>query len=72
MCSAPAKGTNRKLKLLWLGVGKTDFPYQPAVEFDEYLKGKGLSHTALVTEGGHTWMNARHYLAETLQLYFQP
>lgn len=70
--TADAKGTNKKLKLLWLGVGKADFLYQPAVEFDEYLKGKGLAHTSLVTEGGHTWMNARHYLAETLQLYFQP
>jgi hypothetical protein len=24
-----------------------------------------------LTDDGHTWMNARHYLAETLQLYFQ-
>lgn len=70
--AADAKATNRKLKLLWLGVGKTDFLYPQAVEFDEYLKGKGLAHQSLVTEGGHTWMNARHYLAETLQLYFQP
>jgi enterochelin esterase-like enzyme len=69
---ADPKATNKKLKLLWLGVGKTDFLYQQAVEFDEYLKGKGLVHQSLVTEGGHTWMNARHYLAETLQLYFQP
>lgn len=63
--------TNAKLKLLWLGVGKEDFLYEPAVKFDDYLKEKKLVHQSLVTEGGHTWMNARHYLSETLQLYFK-
>ena len=58
-------------KLLWLGVGKDDFLYQPALNFEGYLKGKNIAHQSLVTEGGHTWMNARHYLAETLQLFFK-
>ena len=69
---ANPKATNQKLKLLWLGVGKTDFLYQPAVEFDAYLNSKSIQHRSLVTEGGHTWMNARHYLAETAQLFFKP
>ena len=69
--AADPKATNKKLKLLWLGVGKSDFLYKQAVEFDDYLKGKKIEHQSLVTEGGHTWMNARHYLAETLQLYFK-
>ncbi len=69
--AADPKATNRQLKLLWLGVGKDDFLYKQAVEFDEYLKGKNIAHQSLVTEGGHTWMNARRYLAETLQLYFK-
>lgn len=69
--AADPMATNKKLKLLWLGVGKSDFLYKQAVEFDEYLKGKGIEHRSLVTEGGHTWMNARHYLAETLRLYFK-
>ena len=63
--------TNKKLRLLWLGVGKADFLYQQARTFDEYLKAKKIEHQSLVTEGGHTWMNARHYLSETLQLYFK-
>ncbi len=63
--------TNRKLKLLWLGVGTEDFLYKQAVEFDQFLKEKKIDHKSLVTGGGHTWMNARHYLAETLQLYFK-
>ncbi len=63
--------TNSKLKLLWLGVGKDDFLYQPAVDFEKFLTEKSIQHHSLTTEGGHTWMNARHYLTETLQLYFQ-
>lgn len=69
--AADPKATNKKLKLLWLGVGKADFLCKQAVEFDDYLKGKNIEHQSFVTEGGHTWMNARHYLAETLQLYFK-
>ena len=69
--AAKPEETNAKLKLLWSGVGKEDFLYDPAVKFDEYLKEKKIVHQSLVTEGGHTWMNARHYFAETLQLYFK-
>ena len=63
--------TNARLKLLWLGVGSEDFLYQPAVAFEAYLKEKQIKHKSLTTGGGHTWMNARHYLAETLQLFFK-
>lgn len=69
--SADPDATNRQLKLLWLGVGTDDFLYKQAVTFDEYLKEKHIQHKSLITGGGHTWMNARHYLAETLQLYFK-
>ena len=64
-------GTNGKLKLLWLGVGKEDFLYNDARVFDEFLTAKGIRHTSLTTDGGHTWMNARAYLAETLPLFFR-
>lgn len=70
--AAQPNSTNQKLKLLWLGVGKTDFLYTQAVEFDDYLNRKGIHHQSLITEGGHTWMNARHYLAETAQRFFKP
>ncbi|MDB6071829.1 MAG: putative esterase [Verrucomicrobiales bacterium] len=69
--TADAAATNDRLKLLWLGVGREDFLYKPAVEFEAYLKEKNIRHTWLETGGGHTWMNARHYLAETLQLFFK-
>ena len=68
---ADAATTNARTKLLWLGVGKSDFLYQQAVTFNGYLTDKKINHVELITEGGHTWMNARHYLAETLQRFFQ-
>lgn len=69
--AADPAAANRQFKLLWLGVGKTDFLHAQASAFDQYLTSKQIAHRSLVTEGGHTWMNARHYLAETLQLYFK-
>ena len=65
------EAANQQLKLLWLGVGREDFLYRQAVTFDEFLTEKKIQHKSLVTDGGHTWMNARHYLTETLQLYFK-
>ena len=69
--SASPQVTNQRLRLLWLGVGDEDFLYKQAVTFEEFLKQKKIEHKSLVTGGGHTWMNARHYLTETLQLYFK-
>ena len=69
--AADPAATNRELKLLWLGVGKGDFLYAQATAFMDYLTAKQIEHRTLITEGGHTWMNARHYLADTLQLYFK-
>lgn len=63
--------TNAQLDLFWLGVGKSDFLYEPAVTFNQLLTDRGIAHEEVITEGGHTWMNARHYLAETLQRIFK-
>ncbi len=69
--SADPAATNRQLKLLWLGVGKDDFLFPQASAFIDLLAARKIEHRKLITEGGHTWMNARHFLAETLQLYFK-
>lgn len=69
--SADPVAANRQLKLLWLGVGKADFLYPQAIAFMDLMKERKLEHQTLITEGGHTWMNARHYLHETLQRYFK-
>jgi enterochelin esterase-like enzyme len=63
--------TNKQLKLLWLGVGNEDFLYKQAVTFMDLLKEKKIEQKNLITTGGHTWMNARHFLTETVQLFFK-
>jgi enterochelin esterase-like enzyme len=69
--SADPAEINKQLKLLWLGVGNEDFLYKNAITFDELLKEKKIEHKLLVTAGGHTWMNARLFLNETLPLFFK-
>ena len=60
-----------QLKLMWFGVGTSDFLYQNVLDHQNYFDEKGLSYEKMFTEGGHTWMNARTYLAETLQKFFK-
>jgi enterochelin esterase family protein len=63
--------TNKAMKLLWISVGSDDFLYKPTLEFIDFLKAKKVDHKALITAGGHTWMNVRNYVAQTVQLLFQ-
>ncbi|WP_373548745.1 alpha/beta hydrolase-fold protein [Haliscomenobacter sp.] len=63
--------TNKQLKLLWVGVGDEDFLYKGTLEFIDYLKAKNIQFKSRISGGGHTWMNAKQYLAETAQLLFQ-
>jgi enterochelin esterase-like enzyme len=62
---------NDQFKLVWYGVGSDDFLYKQVVENREYLDKKGIKHEDMTTGGGHTWMNARTYLNETLQKFFK-
>ncbi len=62
---------NDQFKLVWYGVGSEDFLYKQVVENREYLDKKGIKHEDMNTGGGHTWMNARTYLNETLQIIFK-
>ena len=62
---------NDRLKLYWYGVGTSDFLYQEVLKNQAYLDAKGVSYEKMFTEGGHTWMNARTYLATTLQKLFK-
>lgn len=62
---------NSGLKLLWTGVGSSDFLYPEVVRNREYFDAKGIAHSDVTTGGGHTWMNARTYLIETLQKFFK-
>ena len=61
----------KKLDLMWFGVGTSDFLYQNVLDHQAYFDQKGISYEKMFTDGGHTWMNARTYLAETLQKFFK-
>jgi enterochelin esterase family protein len=63
--------TNKQLKMFWVSVGKDDFLYNQTAEFLEYLEAKNVKYKSLITEGGHTWMNVKNYVAETVPLLFQ-
>lgn len=62
---------NSSLKLYWYGVGSSDFLYQGVIDNQNWLDKKGVKIEKMFTEGGHTWMNARTYLAETAQKLFK-
>ena len=62
---------NMRLRLYWYGVGTSDFLYQGVIDNQNYLDSKGIAYEKMFTEGGHTWMNARTYLAETAQKLFK-
>jgi enterochelin esterase-like enzyme len=67
----PAK-TNKDLKLFWIAVGEKDALVGPnAHQLDELLTAKGIKHEFHVSEGGHTWINWRHYFYDCVQLIFR-
>ncbi len=69
-----ADDTNAKLHLFWLGVGTDDFLFGNARDYMEFLDKKGIRSVKEFTHDkfGHTWMNAKYFLACTLPLLFNP
>ena len=67
-----ADDTNKKIRLFWLGVGTDDFLYGNARDYMEFLDQKGIRSVKEFTNDkfGHTWMNAKYFLAKTLPLLF--
>ncbi len=62
---------NERLKLLWIACGSDDFLIEPNRKFVAWLKEKKIAHTWLETDGAHTWLVWRRYLADfTKQLKF--
>jgi enterochelin esterase family protein len=67
-----AAATNKKIKLLWMGVGKDDNLVGPGAKaLDESLTAKGIKHTFRLTEGRHEWVVWRHHLNEVAPLLFR-
>jgi len=66
----PAK-VKSQLKLLWIGCGREDRLFQGSEQLVKALKEKGIPCTWYPTEGAHTWMVWRRYLAEVTPLLFK-
>lgn len=62
---------NEKLDLFWVAIGKTDFLWERNERLLKLLRNKGVLHTSVTSEGGHTWKNWRSYLHEFAQLLFK-
>jgi enterochelin esterase family protein len=66
----PAK-SNKLLRLFWIGAGAKDQARANAGNLDDILKAHGITHQFHESEGGHTWINWRHYLHDYAQLLFR-
>jgi enterochelin esterase family protein len=62
--------TNSRLKLFWLGCGKEDGLYSVLQEYIQVLDQKKIRYQTFYTSGGHTWMNCKKFLNETVRLLF--
>ena len=64
--------TNKQVKLFWIGVGEKDtLANASAKNLAELLKSRNIKAEFHETEGGHTWINWRHYLNDYAQMLFR-
>lgn len=69
---ANAERTNAQLRLFWISVGRNDlFAKDGARRLADVLAGHGIRHEFHESEGGHTWINWRHNLADFAPLLFR-
>jgi oligosaccharide reducing-end xylanase len=62
---------NKQLRLFTLCVGTDDFLYESVKQNANMFQEKGLNVQSYIVDGGHTWMNCKKYLAQTLQQIFK-
>jgi enterochelin esterase-like enzyme len=67
---ADSKKANGQFKLVWVGCGTDDTLFKSVQTFSEMLTSSGVKHTFRETDGAHTWLNWRRYLAEVAPLLF--
>jgi enterochelin esterase-like enzyme len=69
--SPNAELMNKQLKLFTLSVGTEDFLLESVKENMAMFKGKGINFESNIVPGGHTWMNVKLYLSNSLQQIFR-
>jgi enterochelin esterase-like enzyme len=62
---------NSQLQLFNISVGTEDFLYESVKQNIAMFKGKNLKLDTLIVPGGHTWMNCKLFLTNTLQRLFK-
>jgi enterochelin esterase family protein len=62
---------NQGLRLLWLGIGREDFLFEPVKESHDTLQKAGVRHVWVETSGAHVWTVWRKYLADFAPRLFQ-
>jgi enterochelin esterase-like enzyme len=68
---ADVPGNNKKLKLLWMSVGKNDFLYNANKAVVEGFKAKGVNVMFRETEGAHWFIVWRRNLRDFAPLLFR-
>ena len=66
-----SKGTNERLKALWIGCGRQDSLFGRSSGLSELLTRYSVKHTFLATDGVHNYTVWRKYLAEYAPLLFR-
>lgn len=66
----PAK-INQQLRLLWIGIGSSDFLLNPVQQSHEVLQRAGIKHVWVESSGAHVWTIWRKYLADFAPRLFQ-
>ena len=64
--------TNKMVKVLWVSAGEHDpLAGASAKNLAQILNAHGIKNEYHESEGGHTWINWRHYLNDYAQLLFR-
>lgn len=63
--------TNERLQLFWIGVGKEDGLYPVISDYLKVLDEKKIKHETFISDGGHTWMNCKLFLATVAPKLFK-
>lgn len=61
---------DKKPKLYWIGIGNSDFLYEPNRDYRKFLDQNNYPYTYFETSGGHGWLNWRIYFTEFVQKVF--
>ncbi len=69
--SPDASAMNKQLKLFTISVGTEDFLYESVKQNIAMFQEKKLNLETFIVPGGHTWMNCKLFLANSLQQLFK-